>query len=115
MTAVLTMRATVERDVGTSRDSYGHRVPDMQRIHQGSAALPCYVQPRTERFIADGDKVMHLARHKMWAAANADLQEGDVVTKVATLREDVVFGGRRVVRSLVRYPTHVEAVLEEYA
>ena len=109
------MRATVERNAGVAHDPYGGVVPDPVILLSGSGALPCFVQAKMERFIADGQKVMHLARHVLWASLDADLREGDIVTKVVNLRGSVLFPGRRVIRPLVRREDHLEATLEEYS
>ena len=111
----LTMRATVERDAGVSRDPYGGRVPDPVILLAGTGALPCWVQPMTERFIADGNKVIHLAKHQLFAHVDANLRDGDVIVKVEDLRGDVLYPNRRVVRALIRRANHLEASLEEYS
>lgn len=105
-------RAAVERDVGTSTDSLNQLSPDRQQIN---AALPCYVQTKMERIIADGNKFMALATYTMWAPLDADLKEEDVITRVVNRRGQEIFGNRLRVKPVVRRETHLEAVLEEYS
>ena len=107
-------RATVERDSGVARDPLGGRIPDRRLLLGGSGALPCLVQPRTDVSIKDGEKVINKGVYVMWAARDADLKVGDIITKVANLREEVLFPEGREVKDIVRRRDHLEAHLEEY-
>ena len=135
----MTMRATVERDVGTTEDPYGSHEPNISIIHGGApldvtweshplswglheiewgssitGSLPCYVQPRTERTVTREGKFIAVTMLGIWAPVDADLENEDVVTSVKNLAGTTLYDGKRRVTALIRRETHLDGILEYY-
>lgn len=110
----LTMRATVERNVGTDRDPYGSIIPAFADLHAGGGALLCVVQPMTEGIVTADGKYISVAGHRMIAPADADLKEDDLITRVQRLNGDTIFDSRFRITGLLRQIDHTHVMLEEY-
>lgn len=105
-------RATVTRNVGTTEDPYGAHVPSIEQVHE---ALPCYIQPRTERTVTGEGKFIAVTMLDIWAARDADLANEDIITQIVNLAGNALFDGKRRVTALVNRETHKSGFLEGYA
>ena len=108
----MTHRARTVRDVAGGEDPHGQATTSEDEINE---ALPCYVQPRMERLVLDGDKIAAIANYYMILPIGSDLKERDRVTRVANRRDDTLFSNRMRVLTIVRRENHLEAALEEVA
>ncbi len=115
----LTMRATVERDVGTTINPYGAKsqsadTPRMREIHTDSDPLRCEVQPVMQRIATSDGKYLTVTAHRIIAPARSDLQEGDVVTEVRRKNGEVLYSGRRRLVGVLFERDHTKGTLENY-
>lgn len=109
----LTMRAAVERNVATGKDSWGQPVaPD----YQPHATIHCFAWSPAAREIMDGDKVAAIQDVRIMVGLNADLRVDDEIAAITTKGGDSVFPGRYRVDGPPQFKhNHVEAPLRKVA
>ena len=109
----MTMRASTSREVPTGvEDAFGQPVTAPQVL---LASHPCRWQVRTERFIADGEKVVALAQHFILFPLGTDVKELDTVTAITDRRGRSLKDTRLRVVVVIRREDHSETAVEEYA
>ena len=108
----MTMRFDTTRNVeGSQRDGFNQLVAAPAPI---LTSQPCYWQAQSEKFIADGDKLVALTSHLILAPLGSDVREQDFVTSVVDRRgRPKVLNRLRVVNAVPR-EDHLEVRLEEY-
>ena len=136
--AMMTMRATTERNTSDTLDPYGGKTVALNPIFGSDplavcwgdhaicwgdhalewgggldGLLHCYVQARSEDTRAKGGGFVAVATHTLWAPLGSDLEEEDYVTAVENRRGTILFPHRMLVTSLIRREDHLEAMLRE--
>lgn len=104
----LTHRCDVERDSATDSSWGGPGEPDWESHIRD---LPCYVSTSAAREPIDADRTVVVEDLRMLAPVDTDITERDRIGDV-TERGDVVFPGPMGVEAVLRFPTHLELVLE---
>ncbi|MBB5987430.1 hypothetical protein [Sphingobium lignivorans] len=106
----LTMRAQVERNSATGKDSWGNPIaPVFAPI---GAPIPCFIWSNGTREIVDGDKTAMIEDVRGLFALGADLAETDELASVTNRKGAVLIVGRLRVDAPVQHKhTHLEAVL----
>ena len=108
----MTMRCATTRQTPTGpSDDYG------QEITAKTAVLsdqPCYWQVQSDRFLADGNKVMASGLHTLWLPRGTDITEQDMVINVNDRRGRALLAFRLRVVAAVNRETHVEVSAEAY-
>lgn len=106
----LTMRAQIERDVTTAKDSWGApAAPNWQPL----ATVRCFAWSPTAKDIIDGDKVAAAADVRVMFALGTDVTEADEVAAITNIVGVTLFEGRLRVDGPVQYKhTHLEANLK---
>ena len=107
------MRASTERD-----DPNGGTDPFGQPTTSLTFPLtdqPCYQQARTENFVADGEKLVAVARHFILFPLETDVREQDRTVSITDRRGTVLKDTKLRVVSVVKRENHLEAQAEEYA
>ena len=89
--------------------------PDDVDVYGAAALLPCYVQPKMERTLAETGRFFAHATYRMLAPLGSNLQEEDRITEVVNKRGIVLFEDVLRVAALVKREGQLEAVLESYA
>lgn len=109
--ATMTHRALVERGVSVGTDDFGHPNPPAWDTH--IASLPCRLWTKSEREIADGNKLVILAVHKLLVPLNTDITESDRIASIKDRLGNTLVGNLMLIRSVIRKETHLELDLEE--
>ena len=108
----MTMRANTERDVPTgAEDTFGQAVTTLTPV---LTRHPCYWQAQTERFIADGSKVVALGTHFALMPLGTDVEEQDRFTEVTDRRGRPKNPDKLRVIAVVPREDHVEVSMESY-
>ena len=105
-------RATVRRNISGETDAYGARTRTIGE--SGLTPLPCYFQPRMARTSTSDGKLIAVSDAMIFAPADSDLQEEDIVIRVTDRRGAVLSDTNHRVTAVVRRETHIEAVAEQY-
>lgn len=106
----LTMRANVERNQASAKDSWGSPVAPVYASI--GAALPCFVYSNKASTVSDGDKTALFEELRAMFALGADLVANDEIASVTDRRGIEIIPGRlRVMGPVQRKHTHVEAAL----
>ena len=119
------MRCQVQREVDTDRrDAFNQKITEQQTVTDSvfdldadgeRTEMPCYAQPRSERYVTQDAKVLTVAIHTMLAPRKADLRSGDVVLNVRDKSGYKIVPNKMLVASVIRREDHQELVLEEIA
>lgn len=106
----LTMRAAIERNQATGKDSWGNPVPaDFAAV----ATLPCFAWSNSSREAIDGNKTAMIEDMRALFALGADVNEDDEIAAITDQRGTVIIPGRLRVEGPVQFKhTHVEAALK---
>lgn len=106
----LTMRALVERNQASGRDSWNNPVaPDFQPL----GILRCFVWSNSSREIVDGDKTAMVEDMRALFALSADIAEHDEIAGITDAKGNSLIAGRLKVEGPVqRKHTHLEAALK---
>lgn len=109
----MTMRCDTTRNVaGSQRNRFNQPETTPTPILAGH---PCYWQAQTERFIADGSKLVAFTSHLLLAPVGSDIDEEDFVTEVRNRRGKVLVSNRLRVLAAIPREDHLEVRLEEYS
>ena len=105
-------RASTERDIPTGvENDFGQAVTTPEPI---LTRHPCYWQAQTERFIADGSKVMALGTHFALMPLGTDVEEQDRFTEIVDRRGRSKYPDRLRAIAVVPREDHIEVSLESY-
>ena len=108
----MTMRCRSHRNVDSGdKDGINQPITDFKPI---LTSLPCYWQVRNETFIADGDKLVAKAVHRMILPLGSDVEEQDVISDIRNRRGRTIKEGQLHIKSVLQREDHLAAVLEEY-
>ena len=106
----LTMRAVVQRNQSTGKDSWGQPLP-AEWVTIGT--LRCFAWSNASRELVDGDKTAMVEDMRAMFRLGADLTENDEITAITDARGNVLIPGRLKVEGPVqRKHTHLEAALK---
>lgn len=107
----LTMRARVERNQATAKDSWGNPVAPVF-VSIGDP-LPCFVWSNVERALVDGAKTAMIGDFRALFALGADIAEGDEISSVTQRNGVEIITGRLRVEGEVQFKhTHLEVDLK---
>ena len=105
------MRAEVERDISTGKDSWGQPAAPNFQPH---LTLSCFAFTPSSREVMDGDKVAAIQDVRIMFALGADVTEADEIASITNKAGDVLFAGRYRVDGPVQFKhNHVEAPLRK--
>ena len=107
----LTMRAAIERNVATGKDSWGQ--PNAADF-QAHATLPCFAYTPTTREVMDGEKVAAIQDVRIMFKLGADVRADDEIAAITRPGGEVLFAGRFRVDGPVQFKhNHLEAPLRK--
>lgn len=106
----LTMRAAIERNQATGKDSWDNPLPpDFQPL----ATLPCFAWSNSSREAIDGNKTAMIEDARAMFALGADVNEDDEISAITDRRGNVTIPGRLKIEGPVQFKhTHLEAALK---
>lgn len=106
----LTMRALLERDQATTKDTWGQPTEaDFQAVGN---PLPCFLWSNSAKEIEDGQKIAEIEQLRAMFALGADVQAADEISSVTDRQGAEIIPGRlKVMGPVQRKHTHLEADL----
>lgn len=104
----LTHLCSIERD-GATTDDWG--LPGEPDWATNAANVPCYAWVEAGREAIGSDRAVVVRDMRIVVPLDTDVTEGDRVGDV-TERGEVIFPGPLQIEAVLRYPTHLELMME---
>lgn len=109
----LTMRAVVQRNTATGKDTWGQPVP---AVWETVGTVRCFAWSSQSRELVDGDKTAMIEDLRVMVSLGADLRQDDELIAITDRIGAVLIPGRLKVEGPVqRKHTHQEAALKRVA
>lgn len=103
-------RATVERQMQTTRNDWGGKGAPDWREHIKD--LPCRIWQTSGMEVTDGDKTVAVDTRRMIVPLGTDVTTLDRISTVTDRLGDELYAGPMRIESLARKADHIELLLE---